>query len=169
MGLSIVTLIVGYRASHTSAGHNPEAAKNSLVISGSDVGYVDSTACAGCHRQIWDTYRETGMGRSWSRIRAEAAGDFEKKNTFYHPASDRYYKMYSAGGKYYQRRHQLDRDGKETNVVESEIDSVVGSGNHARNYLRRTPEGRLVELPVAWYSEKGGYWAMNPGFDNVVG
>jgi len=74
--------------------------------------------------------------------------------------------MYSADGKYYQRRHQLDRNGKEINVVQSEIDYVVGSGNHARNYLHRTSEGRLLELPVAWYAEKGGYWAMNPGFDN---
>jgi predicted CXXCH cytochrome family protein len=23
----------------------------------------------------------------------------------------------------------------------------------------------LVELPLAWYSENGGYWAMNPGYD----
>ena len=41
----------------------------------------------------------------------------------------------------------------------------MGSGNHSRAYLSRTPNNRLIELPLAWYSEKGGYWAMNPGYD----
>src|SRR5262249_41092 len=36
---------------------------------------------------------------------------------------------------------------------------------HARTYLHRTAEDQLFELPVAWYSEDGGYWAMNPGYD----
>ena len=165
-GLLIAGLIAGYRISRKPPESSEEATQHRLILSGADAGYVDSTACAGCHKQIWDSYRETGMGRSWSRIRPDVAADFNIKNTFYHPASDRYYKMYSADGKYYQRRHQLDRDGKEINVVVSVIDYVVGSGNHALTFLRRTPEGRLFELPVAWYSEKGGYWAMNPGFDN---
>ena len=51
------------------------------------------------------------------------------------------------------------------NVDEKRIDLVVGSGNHARTYLHRTSEGKLTELPVSWYSEKGGYWAMSPGCD----
>ena len=39
------------------------------------------------------------------------------------------------------------------------------SGNHARTFLHRTPDGRLVQLPVSWYAERGGYWAMSPGYD----
>ena len=41
---------------------------------------------------------------------------------------------------------------------------VIGSGAHARAYLHRTLRNTLVELPLAWYAEKGGYWAMNPGY-----
>jgi hypothetical protein len=29
----------------------------------------------------------------------------------------------------------------------------------------RTGRDTLVELPLAWYAEKKGYWAMNPGYD----
>src|SRR5262249_55675877 len=29
------------------------------------------------------------------------------------------------------------------------------------------PDGRIVELPVGWYAEKGSYWAMNPGYDRA--
>jgi len=42
---------------------------------------------------------------------------------------------------------------------------VVGSGNHARTFLHRRADGRLLQLPVSWYAEKGGYWEMSPGYD----
>src|SRR5438128_126637 len=64
-------------------------------IAGSDAGYVESTACAGCHRQIWETYRRTGMGRSFARQGAETVvEDYAKNNTYYHRESDRRYTMY---------------------------------------------------------------------------
>jgi len=141
-----------------------EATETRLQAGGTDAGYVDSAICAACHPEIDKTYRQTGMGRSFSRPRAaNIVEDFGK--TFYHPASDRHYTMVQRDGKYFQRRHQIDFDGKETNVVEKEIHFVAGSGNHARTYLHRNGDGKIVELPVAWYSERGGHWAMNPGYD----
>jgi predicted CXXCH cytochrome family protein len=138
----------------------------SLQIAGADAGYVSSDVCAECHREIWETYRRTGMGRSFARVgQAAALEDYEGKNTYYHKASDRYYTMYRKDGKVYQRRHQIGFDGKETNVVEKEINFVLGSGNHSRSYLHQGSDGRLSELPVGWYAEKKGYWAMNPGYD----
>jgi tetratricopeptide (TPR) repeat protein len=73
--------------------------------------------------------------------------------------------MYQRGGRFYQRRHQIGPDGREINVLEKEIDFVLGSGNHARTYLHKRADGQLEEAPVAWYAEKGGIWAMNPGYD----
>ncbi len=73
--------------------------------------------------------------------------------------------MIERGGQWFQRRHQTGFDGKETNALETRVDYVIGSGNHARSYLHRTAGGRLIEMPVSWYSENGGYWAMSPGYD----
>ncbi|MDQ1472682.1 MAG: hypothetical protein QOJ99_4162 [Bryobacterales bacterium] len=73
--------------------------------------------------------------------------------------------MEQRGDSYVQRRWRIGYDGKETDVQESPVDYVMGSGNHVRTYLSRTSRGALVELPLAWYAEKGGYWAMNPGHD----
>ena len=72
--------------------------------------------------------------------------------------------MYEQAGRYYQRRYQIGPDGRERNVVK-EIHFVLGSGNHARTYLHRTPGGQLLQLPIGWYAERGGFWAMNPGYD----
>ena len=51
--------------------------------------------------------------------------------------------------------------------MELEIHYVMGSGNHARSYLHRTAQNRLIEMPVGWYPEQGGLWAMSPGFDRA--
>ena len=82
--------------------------------------------------------------------------DFKTHNSLYNRASDRYYTMIEHDGKWYQRRHQTGFDGKPTNIVEKEIDYVIGSGNHVRSYLNRTQQGTLVELPVSWYPENNG-------------
>jgi predicted CXXCH cytochrome family protein len=127
-------------------------------------GYVDSKACAACHAKISETYRRTGMGRSlYQPSEANRVEDFTK--TYFHSPSATYYEMVQHDGKYFQRQYQLDFDGQPTNVSEMQVDYIVGSGNHSRTYLHRTSRNTLIELPLAWYAEKGGYWAMNPGYD----
>src|SRR5579871_2536088 len=129
-------------------------------------GYVDARVCARCHAAISETYKRTGMGRSFYRpTPANRVEDYAKENTYYHRASDSYFAMIERDGKYYQRRYQLGSDGQQINILEKSVDFVVGSGNHSRTYLHRSEKGALIELPLAWYAEKGGYWAMNPGYD----
>ena len=108
------------------------------------------------------------MGRSFAAPRPEILiEDFEKNNSYFHPASATYYQMLKRGGVLIQRRYQLGFEGKETNVDEKQVDYIVGSGNHMRTYVHRERDGTLLELPLAWYAEKGGYWAMNPGYDRA--
>jgi len=123
------------------------------------VAQAASNNCAECHLAIWESYRRTGMGRSFSRPVAVAAA------SYYHTASDSHFEMVAREGNYFQRRYQLDSAGRKINVLEKQVDYVMGSGNHARVYLHRTERGTLIELPLGWYAEKGGYWAMNPGYD----
>jgi predicted CXXCH cytochrome family protein len=106
------------------------------------------------------------MARSFYRPAPEnTVEDYSKKNTFYHRASDTYFEMVERGGRYFQRQYQMGFEGKPTQAVEKEVDFILGSGNHARTYLHRTAADTLVQLPLAWYAEKGGYWAMSPGYD----
>jgi predicted CXXCH cytochrome family protein len=123
------------------------------------------SACRPCHPAIARSFLETGMGRSFYRPTADAVGGGLRGNSYYHAPSNRYYTVIERNGRYYQRRHQLDGNGTEVNVVEKEIHYVMGSGNHARTYIHRTPRGTLLELPLGWYGESGGKWAMSPGYD----
>lgn len=137
-----------------------------LALQGAESGYVDPAACGKCHAKIAGTYTETGMGRSFSSIAsARKLEDWDRSNSYYHAASNRHYRMFRADGKYFLSRRQMDPKEGVVNVVEKEIAYAVGSGNHSRSYLARGAGGKLMELPISWYSEKGGYWAMSPGYD----
>lgn len=130
--------------------------------------YADPATCIRCHGDIAKTYRQTGMGRSFHRAdTADRIEDFTKHNSLYNKASDRYYTIVTKDGQLFEQRYQLGFQGAETNREEKRIDYVVGSGNHSYTYLHRTAEGKLVELPVSWYSEMGGYWEMSPGYDRA--
>ena len=132
-------------------------------------GYVDPKLCSGCHPAIYTIYAQTGMGRSFGKPAASnAIEQFGANNRFYHPASGTWFEMVARDGGYFLRRYQDGYRGAPTNVDETQVDYFLGSGNHARSYLHRSSDGRLVQLPVTWYSENGGFWAMSPGYDSPV-
>ncbi|MEE3002468.1 MAG: tetratricopeptide repeat protein [Planctomycetota bacterium] len=131
-------------------------------------GYVDDARCARCHEEIAETYSHLGMGRSFHVPGPDnAVGDFSPEGgRFHHEASGMHYRMWhDASGRMWMRQHELDADGNEINAIDVEAHFGVGSGNHARTYLHRSPSGELWELPVSWYT-KGG-WNMSPGFDHA--
>jgi predicted CXXCH cytochrome family protein len=129
--------------------------------------YVDAHQCAACHPKIAETYARTGMARSfYSPSPPTRIEDFDRGNPFHHERSGTWYAMLQRDGSLYQRRWRTDRQGREIHVQELRVDYVMGSGNHARTYLHRTPRGTLIRLPLGWYPENGGVWAMNPGYDH---
>jgi predicted CXXCH cytochrome family protein len=118
------------------------------------------TECASCHPKIAAIYAQTGMARSFRKMDPSVA-----PTVFLHKRSETSYSMIERDGKIFQRRWRQDPDGKEIHVRELSVDYIMGSGNHARSFLHRTPRGALLELPLAWYPENGGTWAMSPGHD----
>jgi len=113
--------------------------------------YVEARLCARCHPQIDADYRRTGMGSSLFRPTAgNTIEDYSNQHQFSHPRSGTQYAMIHRIDGFYQRRWQTGFGGIESGVEEMKIDYVLGSGNHARSYLHRTPRGTLIELPLGW-------------------
>lgn len=105
------------------------------------------------------------MGRSWSSAgAADIIEDYSRSNTFHHTKSGFYYTMLRRDGKLFQRRYLLDSDKRPFSIHEEEVSYVVGSGNHARSYLRHHANGVITQLPVTWYSQ-AKRWGMSPGYD----
>ncbi|HEY7181048.1 MAG TPA: hypothetical protein VIC84_06500, partial [Blastocatellia bacterium] len=165
-GVFALFALLAFFASAFSAS-NPEGLmpqhKSSSQIS--DAGYVESAACAECHREIAEGYARTAMARTFRSAPPENDFPELERGAFRHDASEEFFTVYARDGWSYIKRHQVGFDGAATNVFEARIDYRIGSGNHARSYISRTKTGELIELPITWYAENGGYWAMSPGYD----
>jgi len=131
----------------------------------SNAGYLEPGACTDCHREIAESYARTAMARTFGAVRSENEFPEFKGGAFQHAASEEIFTLSARDGWPYLKRHQVGFDGAVTNVFDAQINYWFGSGNHARSYISRTKSGELVELPLTWYAEKGGYWAMSPGYD----
>jgi tetratricopeptide (TPR) repeat protein len=158
-GLLVMALIYARRPSQIGQIAQPVSPAKPQPGS---AAYADPSVCSSCHQEIARTYSLTGMARSFSKV---GGSEFKTLNRLYHKASDRHYAIVERDGRLYQRRHQIGFEGREANALEVEAHYVVGSGNHARTFVHRTADGRLVQLPVSWYAERGGYLAMSPGYD----
>ena len=163
----------GEEPSEAAPAPDPLAGLGFEVTGGAAPGYVEDRACAMCHNDLWRTYQQVGMARSFTRPRAEVFIEDFEDNRFHHPPSDRWYEMRRDGDRLIFRRWVEDSEGRPRHVFEREVDWILGSGHTSRVYLYRTPEGELYQLPLGWYSqdEKGragpdtGHWGMAPGFD----
>ena len=131
--------------------------------SAAGLAYADPATCATCHAEIAKSYAQTGMGRSFYR---PTSATVPPGATYHHKSSDRFYGFTTHDNQFFQTRHEIGYQNKPDNQIERRIDYVLGSGNHARTYLYKASDGQLYEMPVSWYSEKGGSLAMSPGYDN---
>ncbi len=126
-------------------------------------GYVEAAVCRDCHIDIWNSYMTTGMGRSFA---LPSPQNTPTENAVHdHAASQRSYAVVRRGEELFQQRWQTE-GGEKTNFIEKRIDYVMGSGNAARTYLHRKPNDEIIQLPLGWYAENNGTWAMSPGYDH---
>lgn len=137
------------------------------VFAQSAGGYADPRTCAGCHGAIARQYAQTGMAQSFGVVSGTSGSDHLTGITYRHAASAETISIATKDGVARMDRHQIGFDGKIENAFSATIDYWFGSGNHARSYFSRTSGNELIELPLTWYSEKGGYWAMSPGYDSA--
>ena len=129
-------------------------------------GYADDSLCAGCHREIAETYQHVGMSRSFSKARASNAIENLDAPPYFHEKSKQYFEMRKRGDGLVFRRWQLSAEGKQIHVFEQIVDWILGSGHTSRTYLYATPGGELYQLPIAWYSQTK-QWRMAPGYDRA--
>src|SRR5262245_49456090 len=118
LSLAIVATLAGYYAFRRS----PAPGVNDRA----ETGYVDSGVCAGCHKEIAASYRQTAMSRAFYRATPERMSeDFATASSYYHKASNERYTMIRRGDQFFERRHQLDSAGREINVFEQQIHYVM--------------------------------------------
>jgi predicted CXXCH cytochrome family protein len=127
------------------------------------VGYVGNAACARCHADVAESYREHPMGRSVARIAAAAgeglraapaAAEFD--------AAGYHYTVERRAGRLVHREQRLN-GGEPVAAVEAAVAYALGSGERGYSFLVER-DGFVAQSPVAWYAQEGRY-DLAPGYD----
>ncbi|MGZ3866152.1 MAG: tetratricopeptide repeat protein [Bacteroidia bacterium] len=128
--------------------------------------YVGIKTCRLCHQDIYNTFIETGMGKSFAGATKEkSAGDYGK-SLIYDEFSDFYYKSYwGKNDSLYFKEFRLN--GKDTIYQRVErCDYIIGSGHHTNSHMQ-VVNGHFNQMPMTFYTQKKE-WHLPPGFENGV-
>ena len=151
--------------SNIQCGNNPSTSEAVTYLNHSDsVKYIGKEQCRACHANIYNTFIETGMGKSFNvASKAKSAADFSKKHVVYDRFKDFYYMPYWKQDSFYIMEFRLQ--GKDTIHKRIErVDYIIGSGQHTNSHFTNI-NGYVYQLPLTWYAQKGK-WDLPPGFEN---
>ncbi len=99
------------------------------------VQYVGDEECAACHAEIYNSYKRTGMGRSFYPSKdAHVIEDYISPIEIYDKQKDYFYTAALIDGEHVQTEYRLDDSGNRTHELIRKADHIIGSGNHNRSY-----------------------------------
>src|SRR6266849_3421739 len=94
--------------------------------------YVGSKVCAGCHKQLYDRYTRSAMGRSMA-VPSRAV----EPATVHHAKLNRNFQVFRQGAEIYQREYETDASGKTVFTTTHKLEYAVGSGVNGFSYIVR--------------------------------
>ena len=119
------------QSAQTSCTSSESAAYHNTVPG---VKYLGSKVCAECHKDIYENFSKTGMGRSMSTIRPSVLGKVPATGTVFAKDLNRSFQVYRQGSDLYQSEYEVDAKGKE--IYETEIGPIrysAGTGSGFRH------------------------------------
>ncbi len=126
--------------------------------------YVGMHQCMLCHQNIYNTFIETGMGKSFDiATKQKSSAKFDKNTVIYDKYSDFYYHPF--WDKDSLKFMEFRLKGKDTIFKRIEkVDYIVGSGQHTNSHIQSV-NGYLNQMPMTFYTQKQ-QWDLPPGFEH---
>lgn len=154
-----------------------EIAPTAYLNHGDSAQYVGIATCKQCHLDIYNTFIQTGMGKSFGpATREKSAGDYENLNTLYDSVLNFNYNVYWRDNRLtlaewraknhakYHPELPLDKQKNITHLRTQNIDYIVGSGQHTNSHIF-SENGYLFQAPFTFYTQKHTL-DFPPGFEN---
>ncbi len=151
--------------SNIQCGNNTSKPESVAYLNHNDtVKYIGKEQCRACHASIYNSFIETGMGKSFNvASKTKSTADFSKKHVVYDKFKDFYYIPYWKQDSFYIMEFRLQ--GKDTIHKRIErVDYIIGSGQHTNSHFTNI-NGYVYQLPLTWYAQKGK-WDLPPGYEN---
>ncbi len=128
------------------------------------VKYVGMQQCRACHQDIYNSFIETGMGKSFDLATPQkSSADFTKHHVVYDKFKNLFYHPYWNNNTMFILEYRMQ--GKDTIYKRTEkVDYIIGSGQHTNSHLMNV-NGYIYQLPLTWYAQLQK-WDLPPGFEN---
>lgn len=152
--LALPLLLFWYCRQDTGAG------KYKNLAPGAD--YVGIETCRSCHDNVYQTFIQTGMGRSFDHATPQKSdATYGPHALVYDERNDLYYFPFFKDSVLYFREFRLENGDTVHNRVER-IAYVVGSGQHTNSHIINV-NGYVYQAPITFYTQEGK-WDLAPGF-----
>lgn len=139
---------------------------SSLYLNHSDTAkYVGINTCKLCHASVYESYIQTGMGRSmgWATQKRSAA-DFSNASV-YDAFKNLHYQASWQQDSLFISEYRLK--GSDTlHALSKRVHYIVGSGQHTNSHLH-VSGNYLTQMPMTFYTQKAR-WDLPPGFEAGV-
>ena len=158
-------LVLAWLGSCTGESHTTDTPTTYLNL-GKEAHYTGMGSCQSCHQEIYQSYLETGMGRSLYRPqRSEIIEQFGPEVVVHDSYSGYSYHPYWQGDAFYVLEFRLGSSANDTSYKRVEkVDYIVGSGHQTRSYLIERNQ-HFYEIPITWYVSSQR-WDLSPGYEN---
>jgi len=126
--------------------------------------YVGMNQCRLCHQSIYNSFVETGMGKSFDMAsKQKSAAKFNKHTVVYDKFNDFYYHPFWDNDSLKIVEFRLQ--GKDTIYKRTEkVDFIIGSGQHTNSHIQNV-NGYFNQMPLTFYTQQQK-WDLPPGFEN---
>lgn len=126
-------------------------------------GFVGSSACRGCHQEIYQRYAQHPMSRSVGHIGEVATIEDYESNELVRSDRLEYQIERLADGTVWHHERMVDDSGELIFDRGHQITIAIGSGQRGRAYLIEK-EGTLYQSPVGWYATDHRF-GLSPGYE----
>lgn len=131
---------------------------------GDSASYVGINTCKTCHASIYETFMETGMGKSFDNAnKLKTAALFGANLTVYDKFSDFHYYPFFKGDTMKILEYRLKGIDTIYQRIET-VNYIIGSGQHTNSHMMMR-NGYVTQMPVTFYAQKK-QWDLPPGFED---
>ncbi len=135
------------------------------------VRYVGSEVCAGCHSDVYRSFKKTDMGRSMAVLTASGKAPASQLSlaptvvTVHSEKLHREFQVFTKGNELFQSEYELAPDGSEVFRDTQKLEYAVGALENAYTYIVKRG-GFLYEAPLSYYKSLQA-WDLSPGYADV--
>jgi TolA-binding protein len=126
------------------------------------VEYIGDESCRKCHASVYETFKQTGMGRSVSIPSSDDLRELAKPVKIVNQKLNQTYSIYARDGKIIHEESQTDTKGHIIFSETHEIAYTVGAGDVGKSYLVAKGDSLFVS-PISYYERIRG-WDLSPGY-----